>query len=192
MLVQITGKKFDVGEALSEHTEDKIHDLVRKYSLEPVECTVVIFKANSHDVRVDLDLHLSREVHVRAHAETDDPHVSVDTAIHNLEKRIRKHKSRIVDHQKKRDVDFEKLPAQQYVLNPLGEEDTTSMSSEGYPLIIAETKTHIPHLTVVEAVTHMDLGDQNAVVFHNEAVGRINVVYRRSDGNIGWIDPAEE
>ncbi len=190
MQIQITGKKIDIGEALRVHSEEKLSELIEKYSLEPLEGSLVISKSG-HTIRAEFDIHLGREVYLRAHAESDDAHFSVDNAIQVLEKRIRKHKSRLIDHQKKRDVDFQKGPALQYVLNPGAEEESTSKPEQDFPLIIAETKMDIPHLTVGEAVMHMDLADQQAIIFHNEAHGRLNVVYRRTDGNIGWIDPTE-
>ncbi len=191
MQTLITGKKIDIGEALRTHTEEKMRELVDKYSLTPVECSVVIEKTAEHEVRSDFDLHLGRDVHVRAHASSDDAHFSVDNAIHTLEKRIRKHKSRLIDHQKKKDMDLQKRSAQQYILNPMVAESNAA-GSETYPLIIAEVKTQISRMTVGEAVMTMDLGDQQAIIFHNDAHGRLNVVYKRADGNIGWIDPTEE
>lgn len=191
MQIQITGKKIDIGESLRVHAEGKLKELVEKYSLDPLESSLVITKSG-HTVRSEFDIHLGREVYLRAHADADDAHFSVDNAIQVLEKRIRKHKSRLLDHQKKRDVDFQKGPALQYVLNSSEDEDNSRNAGDKFPLIIAETKMDIPHLTVGEAVMHMDLADQQAVIFHNEAHGRLNVVYRRADGNIGWVDPTEE
>ena len=91
-----------------------------------------------------------------------------------------------MDHYKKRDVTYEKAPAFQYVINP----ETEKEVEEDHPLIIAEMKTEIPTLTVGEAVMHLDLAEAQAMLFNNIAHNQLNVVYRRADGNIGWISPS--
>jgi len=181
----ITGKKLDIGESLRDHTSAKVEEIASKYSLEPIECSVVITK-DGYLIKSDFDLHLGKGVNVRTHAEAEDPYVSVDGAIDTLEKQLRKYKRRITDHHKKRDVDFVKTSAQQYVIDVNAEEQETDA-----PVIIAEMNTDIPTLSVSEAVMHMDLSNNNAMLFNNGANGKINLIYKRSDGNIGWVDPSE-
>lgn len=185
MQVQITGKKIEISETLRTQTENKIQEICKKYSLTPLECSVT-FSKDKHIINCDIEMHLAREIYVRAHEETLDAYLSVEQAIETFEKRLRRHKKRLIDHYKKRDVNYEKVTASQYVINPQENQE----ADENNPVVIAEMKTVIPTLTVSDAVMHLDLSDEQAIMFNNEARQQLNVVYRRSDGNIGWIAPS--
>lgn len=190
MQVLISGKNINIGQSLQATIEQKAQEISQKYSLAPIDCTVILSK-DSNNVRCAINYHLSRNVNVRSTEDSDDAIISVDMAFHSLENRLRRHKKRLVDHHKKHDVNFEKTPARQYVL--AAEQDNNSeIEIPENPLIIAEMKTHIPSLSVGEAVMHMDLSDVPAMIFHNnKQEDLINIVYRRPDGNIGWISPNE-
>lgn len=185
MKTQITGKKIEVGEALRTQTENKVQEIVKKYALAPLESSVTYTKDN-HTIRCDIEMHLGREIYVRSHQETLDAYLSLEQAIETFEKRLRRHKKRLIDHYKKRDINYEKISGSQYVINAQEEQPAEADN----PLIIAEMQTEIPTLTVSDAVMHLDLSDAPAILFNNEARKQLNVVYRRSDGNIGWIAPA--
>lgn len=185
MQVLITGKKLEIGEALRAQSEEKVNFVAKKYGLSPLEATVTYSK-DGHQVRCDIEMHLGRGVYVRSNQETLDAYLSLEQAIETFEKRLRRHKKKLIDHYKKRDVDYEKVPALQAIINTQNEQEV-----EGdHPLIIAEVKTEIPTLTVGEAVMHLDLSDDLAMLFKNAAHNQLNVVYRRADGNIGWISPS--
>lgn len=186
MQTQITGKKIEVSEALRRQAEEKIQDVSNKYDLNPLECSVT-FSKNGPLIRCDIEMHLGRNVYVRAYYDTQDAYISLAQTVETFEKRLRRHKRKLIDHQKKRDVSYEKSPAFQYVINAQLENE----SVEDHPLIIAEVKTEIPSLTVSEAVMHLDLADTQAMLFNNVAHDQLNVVYRRTDGNIGWISPSK-
>ncbi len=186
MQTQVTGKKIEVSAALRKQAEDKIQDVCKKYELSPLE-TSVTFSRNGPMVRCDVEMHLGRGVYVRAYHDTDEAYVCLEQAIETFEKRLRRYKKKLIDHTKKRDVDYKKAAGYQYVIHS----ETDKESTEDHPLIIAETKTEIPTLTVSEAVMHLDLSDAQAVLFNNVAHDQLNVVYRREDGNIGWISPSQ-
>lgn len=183
MQTQITGKKIEIGEALRTQSADRIKEIIKKYALTPLECSVTYSK-DKHTIRCDIEMHLGREIYVRSHQETLDAYLSLEQAIETFEKRLRRHKKRLLDHYKKRDVKYETISGSQYVINAQAEQPETDN-----PLIIAELQTDIPTLTVSDAVMHLDLSDAPAILFNNEARKQLNVVYRRSDGNIGWIAP---
>jgi len=190
MQMLITGKKMEVGETLRTQTEGKVRDVCHKYDLSPLETTVTFSKEGSpfHNmIRCDLEMHLGRGVYMRAHEETDEPHVSLDQAMETFEKRLRRYKGKLLDYKQKREASAAKTPASQYIINPEGEQE----SQEDNPLIIAEVKTDIPTLSVSEAVMHLDLSDAQAMLFTNVKHDQLNVVYRRRDGNIGWIAPSQ-
>lgn len=185
MQIQITGKKIEVGAALRRQAEEKAKDISEKYNLSPLECSIT-FSKDGPTIRCDLEMHLGRGVYVRAHEETGDAYLSLEQTAETFEKRLRRYKKRLIDHYKKRDVAYEKAPAFQYVINP----ETEKEVEEDPPLVIAELKTEIPTLTVSEAVMHLDLSEAQAMLFNNVAHNQLNVVYRRADGNIGWISPS--
>lgn len=186
MQTQITGKKIEVSEALRRQSEEKVQDVCNKYDLNPFECSVT-FSRNGPLVRCDIEMHLGRGVYVRAYQDTEDAYISLEQGIETFEKRLRRYKKKLIDHYKKRDVSYEKAPAFQYVINAQSENEVV----EDHPLVIAEVKTEIPSLTVSEAVMHLDLADAQAMLFNNVAHDQLNVVYRRTDGNIGWISPSK-
>ncbi len=190
MQMLITGKKMDVGEALRAQTDGKVRDVCTKYELNPLETTVTFSKEGSpfHSlIRCDLEMHLGRGVYVRAHEETDEAHISLEQTMGTFEKRLRRYKGKLLDYKQKREASAAKTPASQYIINPEGE----STDQQDNPLIIAEVKTDIPTLSVSEAVMHLDLSDAQAMLFNNIKEDQLNVVYRRQDGNIGWITPSQ-
>lgn len=184
MQVQITGKKIEISEALRSQAEEKMREISKKYALTPLECSIT-FSKDKHTINCEIEMHLAREIYVRAHAETLDAYLSIEQAVETFEKRLRRHKGRLLDHYKKRDVHYEKMAGAQYVISSEDQDNTAE-----HPLVIAEVKTDIPTLTVGDAVMHLDLSDASAILFNNEARNELNVVYRRPDGNIGWIAPS--
>ncbi len=131
-------------------------------------------------------------IRLRSHEAAADTYAAFDMATEHLSKRLRRYKRRLRDHHtgKPRDEPTATV-AQQYVLapEPESEDDHSDAAAGENPIVIAEATTEIESLTVSEAVMRMDLADLSAMVFHNAAHGGLNVVYRRADGNIGWIDP---
>lgn len=185
MQTQITGKKLEISEALRTQTENKIQEICQKYAITPLECSAT-FSKDGPMIKCDLEMHLGRGVHVLAHEETNDAYWSLEQASQTFEKRLRRYKGKIIDLCKRRDGDHNNIPGSQYVINSQSEKEV----KEDHPLIIAEVKTEIPTLTVSEAVMHLDLSDSQAILFNNMAHDQLNVVYRRTDGNIGWIAPS--
>lgn len=189
MKISVTGRQMDVGEAIQQHIQTIAQDLCAKYHLEPLDTQVVMSKDthhNHHRFKTEVSMKLGRGVEVRAHGEADQAHEGVDGAFEMLGTRVRRYKKKLKDHLKHRDAHVEKSMALQYVLNGGSHDEEVE---DEHPLIIAETTTEIPTLSVSEAVMRMDLSDQTAFIFKNTTHGGINVVYKRCDGHIGWIDP---
>lgn len=182
MQTQVTGKKIDVSEALRRQSQEKVQAICQKYGLAPLDASVT-FSRNGPMVRCDVEMHLGRGVYVRAYHDTDEAYVCLEQAIETFEKRLRRYKKKLVDHTKKRDGEYKKSQAFQYVIESEIEKEVTA----DHPLIIAEMKEDVPSLTVSDAVMHLDLSDSQAMLFNNIAHDQLNVVYRRVDGNIGWI-----
>lgn len=183
----ITGKKMEVGDALRTQAEDRLRGLCKKYDLTPLEATVTFSKEGSphHPMtHCAIEMHLGQGIHVRVSEETDDAHLCLEQATETFEKQLRRYKKKLIDHMKKRDVPHTKAPASQYVINA-----SEGGEVEDNPLIIAESLTEVPTLTVAEAVMHLDLSNTPVILFHNATHKGLHVVYRRDDGNIGWIAP---
>jgi ribosomal subunit interface protein len=186
MDLTIKGKGLDIGEALRSHVEGEVNASVGKYFSRAHDATVSMSR-EAHRFRADITVHPLRGVVVQSHFAADDAYVAFDTALERVTKQLRRYKRRLTDHHKHRGAE-ETQPAQQYILAAEAEEE--ELPAEGQPAIIAEIPTEIATLSVGEAVMRMDLADLPALMFRNSAHGGFNVVYRRPDGNIGWIDPA--
>jgi ribosomal subunit interface protein len=189
MQVVVTGKQLSVGDALRGHVEKNLADSVAKYFENAIEASVVFSRqGKGKQLRSDISVHVGRNIQMQGHGESEDAYTAFDSALDRIAKRLRRYKRRLRDHRKTASEQAAIL-AQQYVL-AAGEEDEEEQITEGdRPTVIAEMTTPVDTLTVGEAVMRMDLANVDALVFHNRAHGGINVVYRRSDGHIGWIDP---
>jgi ribosomal subunit interface protein len=193
MKIVVTGKQIDVGEALRTHISDRLNAGLSKYfDDEKLGVTVTVTREGAM-FRADCTLHAGHDVYLQSRGEAADVYLAFDAAADRMEKRLRRFKRRLRDHHKARvNSETEAWRAASYVLAPHPEDDE---SEEGevngwQPMIVAETTMDIPELTVGEAVMRLDLADLPAMMFRNRMNGHFNVVFRRDDGNIGWIDPA--
>ena len=188
---------------MRRRVEANLADSVVKYFNHAIEGNIV-FSREAQVIRADISVHVGRGIMVQGHGEADNAHSAFDAALERIAKRLRRHKRRLRDHHRdqKPDLSADTVPAQQYILSGEGDGDDdnddlvegadggAAEAADAGPVVIAEMTTEIVSLTVGEAVMRMDLADQPALMFRNSAHGGLNVVYRRTDGNIGWIDPA--
>jgi ribosomal subunit interface protein len=191
MNLSISGKQMDVGASLGRHVEDALGKSVNKYFDGAIEGHVV-FSRQGALFRCDVTIHVGRGLTVNGQGSAPEAYGAFDQAAERIDKRLRRHKRRLDDHHKPRpEPAVAPMPARQYIVAGEPEEDDLADDAgEGAPIVIAESTTDIPSLTASEAVMRLDLGDLAALMFRNAAHGGLNVVYRRQDGNIGWIDPA--
>jgi len=184
MQVQVSGHHLDVGDALRTHVTERLEQSVGKYFDKPINGHV-IFTKEGFEYRADCSVHLNSGMHINTQGRATDPYASFDGAVDKLDKRLRRYKSRLKSHSK----DKQALPvesARSFIIEASDEHE--EVPADAQPVIIAEGTTSIPRLSVGDAVMQMDLIDAKFVVFRNGATGGLNVVYRREDGNIGWID----
>jgi ribosomal subunit interface protein len=195
MQLTVTGKQVDVGDALRRYVDASLEALLGKYFGSAIEAHAV-FAREAHLIRTDLSVHIGRGIMAKSAATATDYYPAFDVAAERLAKQLRRYKRRLRDHHTRlRNQAEDAETARAFVLAPIDEEadtDATSGSEAGAPAVIAEMSTDLPSLTVGEAVMRMDLADAPVLLFRNRAHGELNLVYRRSDGNIGWIDPALE
>lgn len=187
MRYQISGKQIDIGEALQTHVKAELGEIVDKYAQRPTDA-VVVFSRNAHEFACETVVHLSTGLTAQARGHAAEIYAAFEMCRERMDKQLRRYKRRLRDHHRDRTspVEFDASPA--YILaspDDTGEAEPETLA----PVVIAEMETQIPSITVGEAVMQMELAGQKMLVFRNEGHGGVNVVYRREDGNIGWIDP---
>ncbi|MFO1113568.1 MAG: ribosome-associated translation inhibitor RaiA [Rhodospirillales bacterium] len=188
MELSIKGRGLDVGLSLREHVEEHLGGAVAKYFAKAHDAIVTVSR-DGHLFRVDISVHPTRGLLVQGQGSAGDAYAAFDSAFERIDKQLRRYKRRLVDHHRHRGGEQpETTPAQQYIIASEAVEE--ELPADGQPAIIAELPTEIATLSVGEAVMRLDLADLPAMMFRNQANGVLNVVYRRPDGNIGWIDPA--
>ena len=184
MQISVTGKQLDVGASLKAHIDDSLDATVQKYFGKAIDAAVVLSR-DGRLFRVNIAVHVGKGIQVRSHDVADDAYAAFDVSLAHLGKRLRRHKSRLRAHHKSRDEAIVE-PAQTYVLEVPSDEGESAPEP---PVVIAESTSQIESLTVAEAVMRLDLADVPAMVFRNAGNGNLNMIYRRPDGNIGWVDP---
>ena len=186
MNLTVKGKNIDVGEALRTHVAQALDHAIAKYFGNPIEATVTLSK-QSHLFSADIAVHIGRGILVHAEESADQAYAAFDLAVDHLTKRMRRYKRRLRDHHR---AETQSFRASQYILAPEAEDELEpAVNGSEAPAVIAEMQTEIPTLTVGEAVMRLDLSNLKAMMFLNRAHGGLNMVYRRNDGNIGWVDP---
>ncbi|MHA3979585.1 ribosome hibernation-promoting factor, HPF/YfiA family [Halovulum sp. GXIMD14794] len=189
MQIQVHGKQLDVGEALTTHVNDRLEEVVGKYAGRPVEAAVTFSKV-AHEFVCDASVHLSTGMTAQARSRANEIYDSFEGAAERLDKQLRRYKRRLKDHHQKRQNPIEFMEASAYILQPGAEEYEEDDEPETLqPVIVAEMETKVQSLSVGEAVMQMELAGAPLLVFRNDSHGGVNVVYRREDGNIGWVDP---
>lgn len=188
MRYQISGKQIDIGEALQTHVKTELAEILSKYAGRPTEAYVV-FSKSGHEYVCEAVVHLSTGLTAQASGKATEIYAAFDASAEKMDKQLRRYKRRLKDHHAGRSQPVELSDAGSYILEPRDESDEVSEDSVN-AMIVAEMETKIPSLSVGEAVMQMEIASAPVLVFRNEKHSGINVVYRRDDGNIGWIDPA--
>ncbi|MCE8507381.1 ribosome-associated translation inhibitor RaiA [Ruegeria pomeroyi] len=187
MRYQISGKQIDIGAALQSHVQTELGEVVSKYAQRPTDAHVV-FSRSAHEYVCEATVHLSTGLTAQAKAHATEIYAAFDSCCEKMDKQLRRYKRRLKDHHKDRSEPVELFGASSYILAS-EEPDAQSEPDSLQPMIVAEMETKIPSLSVGEAVMQMELAGAPVLVFRNESKDGLNVVYRREDGNIGWIDP---
>jgi ribosomal subunit interface protein len=186
MQIKITGKHLDIGDALRHHIDERLQSFKTKYFEGTVHGTVTVEKQRGQ-FHTECSLHLATGLLLHAEGKAAEAFQSFDAASHHLEKQLKRYKHRLKDHHKQRREPVRHSEAQSYVIQA---EDHDSEEPQGLnPVVINEQATSVPELSVGEAVMQLDISTLPFILFRNSKGGQINVVYRRSDGNIGWVDP---
>ena len=193
MQVQVTGKHVDVGEALRERVSDEISSRIEKYFDRGGGADVVVYREGS-SFKVDCAVTLANGQQLTTHGLGGDAHMAFDVAVQKMEKRVRRYTRRLMDHHLQAQAKQAETAAY-FVIQANEDDEWAEPQDEAEdlrfpePVVIAETEQQIRTLTVAMAVMDLEVTESQTIVFRNAAHGGFSVVYRRSDGNIGWIDP---
>ena len=196
MHITVSGKQVEMSDALRTRVATQLDLIAGKYFDHALEANVTFSRARSF-FTCDINVHAGRGLMLRGEGEAADANAAFDDAAEHIAKRLRRYRRRVNEHA--RDLAHRERPeaAREYVLEEAAPESnatttpnhTTVAEAPTYATVVAETPAEISRLTVSEAVMRMDLAAQQVMMFRNSATGELNVVYRRSDGHIGWIDP---
>jgi ribosomal subunit interface protein len=193
MQITVSGKQVDLSDALRTRVQNNLDSIAAKYFDHALDAQVTFGRARSF-FTCDITIHAGRGLILRGEGEAADANSAFDDAAEHIAKRLRRYRRRVNEHA--RDIANRERPeaARQYVLREVEPGEARAGAEAGanatYATVIAEAPTEIALLSVSDAVMRMDLADAPVLMFRNSASGELNVIYRRSDGNIGWIDPA--
>lgn len=182
MKIQITGKHTDIGEAFTHYMKETLQTAMQKYFADPLDAHITIEKKGSQ-FYTEITSHVCHGFDVVVKGNDYDPYTSFDMAVSRIKARLSRYKTRLKD-RRHSDASVKIEMAQKYILDGREKEE-----QEKHPTIIAEMKMEIPTLSVGDAVMQMDLKDLPVVLFKNPSNNQLNVVFRREDGNISWVDP---
>jgi len=197
MEITIQGKQMDVGDALKTHVEDRITDIVEKYFNNVVFVTVN-FSREGHghqQTKAHISIKLGKDIFIVSDVVTNDPYASFDAAAEKVGKQLRRYKKKLRDHHEsiEKTPENEIMKARAYVLatgqEEEQEEEDTEVPSGDDPVVIAEMPKEILTMSVSDAVMRLDLSGESVLMFRNPKHNGLTIVYRRTDGNLGWIDP---
>lgn len=186
MNLTVTGKQLDIGDAFRAHMAEKLEKMLAKYFGKALDVTVTISR-DAHRYRAVIDAHISRSVEMNAEGLGKEPYPAFDDAAEHLAKRLRRHKRRLRDHNAPGGKEAPEESAAAYVLRH--DEEVEEKHDGSDHAVVAELDVVIPTLTVGEAAMRLDLSNRPFLLFRNAAHGEINLLHRREDGHLGWIDP---
>lgn len=188
MDIRVSGHQLNTGSALQEHASDRLDGIVDKHFSQALSSTVTFGKAPASAFACDIVLHVNHGLILKSHGEAQDAHLAFDQAADKIEKQLRRYKRRLKDrHEQSAHAIKEEDAA--YTIFAAEEPEAEELPAESPP-IIAETRIDIPEVSVSTAVMLLDLRHTNALFFKNAGTGRHNMVYRRDDGSIGWVEPS--
>ncbi|HPQ50268.1 MAG: ribosome-associated translation inhibitor RaiA [Alphaproteobacteria bacterium] len=200
MELAIHGKQMDVGDALRTHVTTKLEEINSKYFNRAIDVTVTFAPEGHAFIKTHISLRVGKDIMVTAQSIEPEAYVSFDVTAEKIAKQLRRYKRRLRDHHERMDQtpESEMTKARDYVLaiqelsGKIEEEPEDDGIPQGDdPVIVAEQPMQIQKMSVSDAVMRMDLSGQTAILFRNPKNNHLNMIYRRTDGNIGWVEPED-
>jgi len=187
MDIRVSGHQMTTGEALQTHVEQRLTTMADKYFSRALSSTVTFGKAPAGAFRCDIIMHVMQGLVLKGSAHAQDAHLSLDGAAEKIDKQLRRYKRRLVDRHEQ-SVHAMRAEDAAYVIFEEPSQEDDEVHTEA-PVVIAETRVDVPEATVSDAVMMLDLRNTTALLFKNAGTGKHNMVYRRGDGSIGWVEP---
>tara|TARA_B100000900_G_C20251409_1_gene582167 strand:- start:23 stop:601 length:579 start_codon:yes stop_codon:yes gene_type:complete len=184
--ISVSGKQTKVGKSLTNYVNDSIKQTLKKYFDSFISINI-LFSKDTFNFRCEINMHIDSSIFIQGNAISNDAYGAFNVANEKIKKRLRRYHRKLTDHRLRNKKPLKYLEASQYII-----EDPELNNKKGNPLepvIIAESEDIIKTVSVSEAIMLMNLNDQNAIFFKNVQSKRLNILFRRSDGNIGWVDP---
>ena len=189
MEIRVSGHQVNTGSALQDHASDRLQSIVEKYFSRALSSHVTFGKAPASAFSCDIVLHVNHGLILKSHGQAQDAHLAFDQAADKVEKQLRRYKRRLKDHHEQ--AHHAALEEEAAYIVFAGEEPEDEFEEVAdSPPVIAETRIGVPEVSVSDAVMQLDLQHANALFFKNAGTGRHNMVYRRNDGTIGWVEPS--
>ncbi len=187
MDIRVSGHQIETGEALQAHAQERLSAIVEKYFPRALSSAVTFNRAPAAAFRCDIVTHVMQGMVLKGAGIAHDAHVALDQAAEKIDKQMRRYKRRIKD---RHEESAHALKAEEaaYTVFVEPDEEAEEVTVDA-PVVIAETRVDVPEATVSDAVMMLDLRNTNALLFKNAGTGRHNMVYRRGDGSIGWVEP---
>ena len=185
MEIRVSGHQMATGSALQEHATDRLNAISEKFFSRALSSAVTFGKAPAGAFACDIVLHVNQGLILKSHGQAQDAHLAFEQAAERVEKQLRRYKRRLNDRHEQADHAAREEDAA-YTVFDAG--DPEAEEAPDAPPVIAETRTDIPEVSVADAVMLLDLRHTNALFFKNAGTGRHNMVYRRGDGSIGWVE----
>jgi ribosomal subunit interface protein len=194
MEIRVSGHRVDTGEALRTHVEDRLAAIADKYFSRAISAHVTFGKGpHDHAFICDIVAHVMQGVILKGSGKAAEAHPAFDQAAERIEKQLRRYTGRLKDRHNGGSSDVEILAEATanatYRIFDVGDSEGEPVDN---PPIVAETKVDIPDASVSDAVMLLDLRNTNALLFRNSGTGKFNMVYRRGDGTIGWVEPQRD
>ncbi len=182
---------MDLGDALRTHVSDKLEDINTKYFNRAIEAIVTFVPEGHSFVKTHISIRVGKDIMVISDAIEPDPYVSFDQAAEKVAKQLRRYKRKLRDHHQRLESAPEEhfLPARDITISTEQDNEPETEATSDDPLIIAEIATQIQTMSPSEAVMRLELSNLPAIMFRNATHHGLNMVYRRPDGNVGWVDP---
>lgn len=188
MEIRVSGHQIETGSALQDHATERLGEIVDKYFNRALSSQVTFGKAPANAFACDIVMHVNHGLILKSHGQAHDAHLSLDQAADKIEKQLRRYKRRLKDRHEQANHAARQEEAAYTIF--AGEETESEEAPPEAPPVIAETRIDIPEVSVSDAVMLLDLRHTNALFFKNAGTGRHNMVYRRPDGSIGWVEPS--
>jgi ribosomal subunit interface protein len=188
MDIRVSGHQVDTGDALQTHVDDRMNAVADKYFPKALSTHATFSKAPHARFRCDIVTHVMQGLMLKSNAEAGDAHQAFEQAADKVEKQLRRYMRRLNDHHVQAQYAAKQEEAAYRVFDADDDAEEVEVTSNAPP-IVAETSTDIPEASVSDAVMMMDLRNTGALLFKNAGTGTHNMVYRRSDGTIGWVEP---